>query len=277
MVITMMVGILSAAVLLLIYGVLPEVKKFMKHKQFDIYLIILAFLSGALAPTIRLIGLTHSTVLNLVIITSFQIPITALMSHWILKEKLTKSYFVGVSLLILGLIMYSTQCFQTPFQVVPADALLLLSSFTYACGDMIYKKKLTHVPHEMILITRNMFGSIILMVGIFLLALETKVQFTMSPQTFLYLSLIILLPIILGQMMWYKAMVKIKETEAVLLDASYAIFSSVIALLVLGEMMTWYQLAGGVVILLGVVVSHIHIRKHKVHKDLFIMQRFKMH
>ena len=162
LVVIFITGALSALVVLFVYGILPEVKKLMRFKKQEPYLFLIALLAGALAPSCNLFGLTHSSVLNYVLISSLQVPMAAFLSFIILREQITPSYIVSLFFLALGMIIYSTHFFQSTFHFSWNDLFFAVAAFSFALSDVLYKKKVSHLPHELVLIMRNTVGALVI-------------------------------------------------------------------------------------------------------------------
>ncbi|MEK7644461.1 MAG: DMT family transporter, partial [Patescibacteria group bacterium] len=175
-VLTFLTEILSVAVLIFVFGFFPELKKYlaMKKKKNLIYLVGMGIFAGVLGPLLNLTGLRHSSVINLVVLVSLQTPFTVLLSYIFLKEKITINYFAGVVLSVLGIAIYGTDFFQIPLQFTWNDLYFVAAALAFSAGDVLYKKKLSHISHEMVLISRNLFGALIIFLAIALFSGETR-------------------------------------------------------------------------------------------------------
>ena len=91
------------------------------------------------------------------------------------------------------------------------------------------------------------------------------------------MGLIVLLPIIAAQGLWYFSLEKIKNTEAALLNSLYPIFATLIAFFALHENIVWYQILGGGIMIGGLMISHVHFSHHKMYPDHLRLQSFKHH
>lgn len=278
LVLTFMTEILSVAVLLFVFGFFPEIKKYlaMKKKKM-IYLLAMGVFAGVLGPFLNLTGLLHSSVINLVILVSLQTPFTVLLSYFFLKEKITANYLIGVFMLVIGMCVYSTNFFQIPMQFTWNDLYFVAAALAFSIGDVLYKKKLSHISHEMVLIGRNLFGALIIFLIITLFSAEAHINVSFDSVSTIGIILIVLIPIIAAQTLWYGSLEKIKTTQAAVFDSMYAIFASIIAFVVLRESITSYQLFGGLIMVLGLIISQLHLRLHFLDGYRMKLQSFKQH
>jgi drug/metabolite transporter (DMT)-like permease len=91
------------------------------------------------------------------------------------------------------------------------------------------------------------------------------------------IALIVLFPIIAAQSLWYISLEKIKNADAALLTSLYPLFAALIAYFALNENIAWYQMIGGAIMIVGLIISHYHLALHKIHKDHIHLQGFKYH
>lgn len=278
-VLTFMTEILSVAVLVFIFGFFPELKKYlaMKKKKNIIYLVGMGVFAGVLGPLFNLTGLQHSTVINLVVLISLQTPFTVLLSYIFLKEKISISYFIGVIISIFGIGIYGTNFFQLPLQFTWNDLYFVAAALAFSAGDVLYKKKLSHISHEMVLISRNLFGALIIFLTITIFSVEAHFDVSFDQVSTIGIILIVLIPIIIAQSLWYGSLEKIKTTQAAVFDSMYFVFASIIAFIVLREDISVYQFLGGLVMVTGLIISQLNLRIHFLDNYRLKLQSFKQH
>lgn len=269
--------LISAIALLFIFGFIPEIKKIWQFRHQDPYLIVIALFSGAVAPACNLYGLQHSSVINLVLINTIQTPIAVFLSLLLLKEKVDWRYVLGLLCMMFGITIYSTQCFQTTFQFSWNDLFFVAAAVIFAVSDVLYKKHINHISHEVVLIIRNSFGSIFVFIIMMFLSLETHVSISFDNQSLIGMGLIVLVPIITAQALWYTSLEKIDNTEAALYSSLYAVFAAIIAFISLGETIVWYQILGGLIMVLGLMLSHLNPEKWRFHMPHLKLIHFKNH
>jgi drug/metabolite transporter (DMT)-like permease len=135
----------------------------------------------------------------------------------------------------------------------------------------------SHLPHEMVLIVRNMVGSLIIFLVMTFLSVESGLQVSFDTESLIGMVLIVLFPIIIAQGLWYFSLEKIKSTDAALLHSFYPIFATLIAFFILHESILWHQILGGGIIIGGLMISQVHFSHHHMYADHLRLQNFKHH
>ena len=119
------------------------------------------------------------------------------------------------------------------------------------------KKYLHHLPPEVLVVSRNMIGGLVLLV--FGFGDVTAISY--SIQIPVYLIGLAIFGVILSQMLWYFALEHTKATNVGLASISIPIFGTFFAAIFLGERLVGYQIAGGLLVLLGLVAMEIHLNQ----------------
>lgn len=271
----LIVGISTSIVLLLIFGVVPELKQYLKHKKQGPHLVLMGLLSGAIAPLCIGMGLAHSTVLNSVLLTSLQIPFSALLSRFVLKEKISGIYKLGLGIFLVGIVFYTTNFFQNAISFTTFDLFFIAAAVCYGLADILYKKKLSHLHFEQILLSRSLFGAFFLFIFNVIVTSSHQVAFPTSEHTLLLLAVIVFIPILVGQRLWYLALKNIPAAKASMYISLYPIFAALFGIWILHEeIMVTSLLAGGIMIV-GLIIAQFHFRKHPAHSQHIHLQHFK--
>ena len=100
---------------------------------------------------------------------------TAILAAIVLKEKITIQKILGVIIMLTGIYVVTSEGFTTGFQFQRGDLLLLLASLVWAVGSIIYKKYITHIPMELVLIIRFMTGSIVFGLVLFVVQSQSSI------------------------------------------------------------------------------------------------------
>ena len=255
----------SGIVLALYFGVGTELKRILKLGKRGLIFLVVALLSSVVAPLATFAGLQTSPVLNMVLFMSLQAPITATLSALFLKERINYQYVVGVGLMLVGILLYVTEFGRTALSFSLADGYFLLAATSFAISDVVYKKYLSHTSPELVLVARNVTGS--LLIGIFLsiFASEHLINISLSGRSWLFIGLIALFPIIIGQLLWYKGLKHLRGAQVGVVSGLYPVLSALIAFGVLREPVSLAQLGGALVIMVGLVITNLHFKHHRVH------------
>lgn len=278
-VVSFLTEILTGALLLFSFGFLPEMKKFLRLRERRALWIVIAlgFFAGTIGPVAMQMGFAHSSVLNGVLLLSLQSPLVIILSRFFLKEKIRNNHIIGIFFVMIGLVAYNTDLFTARPHFSPFDVYFLIAAVVYALSVVIYKKKLSHVSHELALIIRNLFGGLMIFAGITLFSLESNVRVSFDMQSLIGITLIVAIPILAAQTLWYTSLEKIKSTEAAFFDTLYPLFAASIAFLVRGETITSEQIIGGSIMMFGVLLSQVHWHGHLTAWREVRLQQFKQH
>lgn len=278
-VVAFLTEILTGVILLFSFGIYPELKKIRKlhgHKALYIF-IAMGLLAGVGGPLAMQIGYTHSTVLNGVLLMSLQTPMVIILARVFLNEKIHLTHVLGIIVSVVGLIGYATNLFKIVPQFSTSDGFFLLSAIAFAFSDILYKKKISHVSHELVLIVRNLIGGITIFAGMIFFSVEKNILVSFDETSLMAIGLIVLVPIILAQSLWYSSLTKIKAYEAAFYNTLYPLFAAAIAFVILGESMSIEQFVGGSILMLGVLISQLHWHHTGSRWQEFRLQHFKQH
>jgi drug/metabolite transporter (DMT)-like permease len=252
-----------------------EIRETSRH-DFKIIAVISVF-SSVVAPLLYLVGLAMTSVANTVLIARVDAVLMSIMAVMFLKERTTVHQVTGTIVMFLGVAYTATHGFSAMTALNAGDMLILLSAASFAVGNTLFKKYMRHIPPEVIVTMRNIFGAVILF-GLSLLVMEPSAFYTFGSSvtaTFVYalIGLVIFVKIA-GQLLWYKALeitTATRVSTAVLLSPVIGVFYAVV---LLGETLVQSQIIGGILIATGLVIVEIHIRsvksplRHKFHLRL---------
>jgi drug/metabolite transporter (DMT)-like permease len=232
-------------------------------------LFMIGILSSAIAPVLFLVGLKLTTLTNTVLISRAEGVIMSVLAVFMLKETITKHQIAGTAVMFFGIWFISAAAAPAAGSAGLAgigDILVFLSAAAYAVSNVLFKRYLHHLPPEVIVSLRNVFGALTLLVAVLFVSLipgmSLPVSDVLNPGVALMLGFAIL-AMITGQLMWYSAL---EKTSASRVSAAI-LFSPVIgvayAVAFLGETVGPQHLVGGVLIVAGLVLMEYHTRKVK--------------
>ncbi len=282
-VVTLLTELITAALLIFIFGFFPELKKYSKLTRTKgmSALVGMGVLAGVCGPLFSLIGYSNSAVLNGVLLITLQSPIVILGSAFFLREKIRWNHTLGMIVLIIGLIAYETKFFLVWPQFVWNDLFFFLSAVAFAASNIIYKKHLSHISHELVLIIRNLIGGLLIFAGLILFSTEGAVRVSFDFQSLTGIGLIVLVPIIIAQSLWYTSLEKVKNSEAAFFDTLYPLFATLFAFILRHEVVSREQIIGGIIMIVGLMIAQIHWRRMPgepiLHRNHVRLQYFKQH
>ncbi|WP_297536508.1 DMT family transporter [Thermococcus sp.] len=197
------------------------------------------FLTGlfatAIAYSLFSYGTRLSTAVNSAILTRFEVFYSFLISWLLLRERITGRAVVSALALIAGVFLVVA---QGRVSLLKGDVLLLLTPLFWQLGHAIAKR--TDYSPVTIATLRNTFGGLLLLVPAFI----TGFAFTK-------LALAEGLIIALTQSLWYLAIARINLSKATAILTPAPALTVLVSIVLLGESVTPYHLAGLALITLG--------------------------
>ncbi|NMG08183.1 DMT family transporter [Brasilonema sp. UFV-L1] len=231
-------------------------------------LTIVAILSGALAPGLIFQALALTQVNNVILVGRLELPLTLILSVWLLKERVNLWEVMGAIASLVGVTL--TIILQPPgqammnvgsFHLGVGELLAALGSVAAVASTIIVSKgRLSEIPLGIYSIFRTALGTVIFF--FFALALYGKEHFmdALSPFLWQWMLLYGLVIVVLGQLLWLKGLRTCMVSVASLVGSFTPVVGIVAAYLILGEAPTKAQYIGGSLIVVGIFLSQIGIR-----------------
>jgi drug/metabolite transporter (DMT)-like permease len=258
---------LSVLVLLLFFGFLPEAKKLKKLPSKDLFwLFIISILSAVIAPLLLLKGLKITTATSTIIISSLEPVLTGLIAFILLKESLSKHQIAGAILMFLGILVIATKGLNSSISFNQGDTLILIAALFWALSTNIFKKHLSHIRPDLIVLARNSIGAITIFLIIpFIFNIQHSIPSPLDKTVIIPLIIFSLFTIVIAQLLWYKALKQISATLASSLSLLRPFFALMLAALILKEDLYTYHLLGGLLATPGLILTIQHHQKHRHH------------
>lgn len=265
-------------VLLLIYGKDLSRSALKKLSLSDWFGVVgVAILAGALAPGLIFSALDITMVNNVVLISRIEPPIVLALSVFLLKERVNVWIVAGAVISFIGVVL--TIVLQEPENVQNmmmevVESQIGLGEFMAAGGaialaiaTIISKVKLKAIPLSIFNIFRTAIGTIVFFVVVIGLFGPSHFTDVFSPflwQWMLFYSLVI---VVGGQLSWFQGL-KTTGAADVSLASSFSPIAGILsAYLLLGEAPTMAQYIGGTVIMIGIVLNQVGVKKLAAEKE----------
>ena len=253
-------SLLSALVLVFFMRVFHKMRECKCLTKRDILAIIfIGLVSGFMADLLFMMGLNETFVSNAVLLSRTNPLFMALFAVVFFREKISLHQIVGTGIMILGIYVIATQGFTLGLASRWADLLLISAGFLWALGNTVMKKYLSHTPPEVIVLGKTRIAGVALL--FFSFSHVGEVTFTMN--IVLNLLGLALISGVVGTLLWYKALELTSESNVGLTAFSIPLFSIIYANMFLGEMLAPYQIVGGALILVGLLILEIHLSQLK--------------
>jgi len=227
-------------------------------------LIVVAALSGALAPAMFFFALEKTAVNNVVLIGRIEPPITLALSVLILKERVNRQIILGAVLAFVGVILTivlqpadNSMISMAGFNIGQGELMTAVGAIALAISSIVSKIKLNTIPLGIFTIFRTAVGTLIffsLTVKLFGMAHFIDVFTPIVWQWMLLYGAII---VVGGQLAWFKGLKTTDAADVSLASSISPIAGIIFAFVILGELPTMAHYIGGSVIILGIILNQM--------------------
>ncbi len=263
-------------VLVLLYGrQLNPITLGRLSRQEWIGLVIVALLSGALAPGLIFQALSQTAVNNVVLVGRLEPPLTLALSVWILKERVNRwevlgaiAAFFGVTITILLQPPTATMMAMGNTSIGVGEISAAVGAVALSISAIVGKRSLSRVPLGLLSIVRTSLGTVIFFCLALVLYGHDHFMEVLSPFLWQWMLLYGVLIVVVGQSFWLTG-VRASSLSMASLIASFTPIAGILsAYFILGEAPTQAQYIGGSVILLGIFLSQVGIQRQGFTKGM---------
>jgi len=265
------VGNLCALILLaLIYQrqLRPETLRQIRPAQWGI-LTAIAILSSAVVPTLIFTALSITAVNNVVLIGQIDTPIVLALSVLLLGDRVNRWVVGGALVAFCGVAL--TVLLQSPsgemvsmsggLQIGLGELLTLVAAIFKAISNLISKISLQAIPLGIFNVYRMLVGTIAFFIATILLYGAGHFMDVTSPFLWRWMLVYSAVIVVGGQLAWFSGLRQSNASEVSLATAFNPLAGVLAAYLILGEAPTTAQYIGGAVILGGIVLNQIGVRR----------------
>jgi len=228
-------------------------------------LLLLSFTGIALFNTFVYVAGHHTTAINMALIGTTSSPIFATaMAAFFLKERLGFFRIIGMLICISGIVLLISKGsweVLTHFKFSIGDAWILAGSFAFAVYNILVRKKPSGISPLSFLWILFCIGTIMLLPFYLLEQNFTSYQTIWSAEL---LGSILYLGIgtsVLAFWSWNLAIAKLGAGRTVLFGNLIPVFSTLEAVFLLGEKMTFIHLLSGILVIAGLIIANITLKK----------------
>ena len=230
-------------------------------------LILVAILSGALAPGLIFQALSQTGVNNVVLVGRLEPPLALALSVWVLRERVNIWEIVGAITAFIGVTL--TIILQPPsinlmkmgaFSIGIGELLAAAGAIALATATIIAKKRLSRVPLGLYSIFRTGLGTVVFFVAALVLYGRDHFMDVFSPFLWQWMLIYGAVIVVAGQFFWVAGLRASTVSVASLVASFTPIAGILAAYFILGEVPTQAQYIGGSVILVGIFLSQIGIQ-----------------
>lgn len=248
-----------ATVILFPFAIKPLLADWQVIKEHRLYIAITSLLGVSLFNTLIYIASHTTSVMSLSLIAiSFPIFVI-ILSRIFYSEAITANKYVGVLLVLVGIITLVTKGNLTILKnidLVVGDLWMLLGAITFAVYSLLVKKK----PQQL---SSRSFQLITFLIGVLFLAPfylweENHSNFeihSISSNTLYAILYIGLFASLVSYFLWGKAVATIGPTKSSMIYCTLPIFSGISAYIFLGEVLENIHIISMLLILVGVLTA----------------------
>ena len=225
----------------------------------------LALTSGAIAPAMMFTAISRTSVTNIVLIETVEIPLGLLLAWMLYREKSSGSAVLGALCAVGG--VATTLVLQTgasPERMAAArmqsgvgsgEFLALAATVLLVCGAEIGRKQLQTIPLGVFSVFRNLVGALFFFgLGLFFFGLEHFAD-VFSPLLWGWMILYGGIVVACGQLAWFAGIKRVRPADIATASSFSPIAGVLFAGLILGEVPMPAQLIGGGIILAGIAIA----------------------
>ena len=241
--------VVLAFVIFFVFIVISGNLKIIELKDKKIYLIIFGILQAGTMLTFFISLLKASVSIAVLLLYTAPVYIT-ILSPWILKEKSTKKGIIALFLSILGILLI-VDPEKLDFQYYSIGILAgIASGIIYAFQIMISKyASSTYSGYTQAFWSFLIAILILLPVGI--------APFDVVHENLGYLILLSIFPTILAVSLYFNGLKRVKTQNASILGLIEPLSAVILAVLILGEQISTFEMIGGALILAGAALVTI--------------------
>ena len=248
-------------------------------------MVILAVLSGVIGPTLFFIGLMLTAVINVVLISTVDIPLTLLLAWVMSKEKPTFGGIFAALFAVAGiLVTFFLHQAQMPeamkltmvnlgdgpvakiLTTLPksGEICIALATFFTVYSVIFSRQALRNVPTGIYSVFRMIVGAFIFFFVVIIMLGWVHFIDIFNPFLLEWMAVYGGGIIALGLYLWYKALKETTASDIAVANSFQPIAGVFFAFLILGEIPQMGQIVGGCLILIGIGIGlYATLRKKK--------------
>jgi drug/metabolite transporter (DMT)-like permease len=202
---------------------------------------------GSIATQFLFVTSTKLTTAANSIFLQYTAPIyVVLLAYWLLREKPTRSDWIAMGIIFLGMILFFGDQLST--EGFYGNVLAMLSGVTAAIMMVSFRAQKDGSPEDSILIASLVIA---------ILGFPAVLKETWTVTNWLSIAYLGVIQIGLAFILFTKGIKHIPALEANLIGTLEPVFNPVWVYLFLGELMGKFALMGGLIVLTGVIVSAV--------------------
>lgn len=234
-------------------------------------ILFIAGLSGPfISQILQYIGLELTTASDALLLLNLTPIFAVILAAPILNEKITFEKVVGLVLATIGamLIVMNTTPESTTFDLwrLLGDLIVIVSTFFFAINGIAGKIAVKSVDAISTTFYSILFAVPFIWISATLLD-DVTVLLTMSAQTWLIVMWVGIVNTVIAFILYYESMKHIDASLVQIMLNLIAVWGVLMSIFVLNETVTYLQVFGGVVTVIGVIIAQLAQARRKSNED----------
>lgn len=204
------------------------------------------------------LAVNYTTTINAAIVDAMTPAVAAILGYILLKDRLTKLQTFGIFISFFGVLWIITGGSISTLVTLTfntGDIIMLAGIIFWAVYSVIIKKHSHKFPSVAGLVMTMIIGSVILIPIAAVEWVTIGFPAVFNWEILLGIAYIGIFPSALALLAWYRGVAEIGPSKASVFFNLVPVFTTIMAVLFLGEIFTYHQLFGGIVVLTGVYLS----------------------
>ena len=219
-------------------------------------LVVLAVLSGAVAPSLVYLALEKTTVTSVLLMGRIEPPLALVLSVLLFKVKVDRWAVTGTAVTVLGAVtIYALQYRADPMALGLGELQAALAAVAWVAAALLSTRFLHRVPLGIFTVMRTAVGTVVFFVVALYLFGADHFQDAFSPFLWKWMLVYGAIIVVAGQICWFEGIATTSMSQITLANSFTPVAGVIFAVLLVGEKPGVAVLVGGGIIVLGIVIA----------------------
>lgn len=235
---------------------LAQKQSFQKTKKNYLLILVISICGAAIAPSLFFVGLTHASASDAALIANGEVFFSVLLAMIFFKERLGKIGYVATVLILVGMIIVTTDLNFSDFtlqQLHYQDMLLILSMLFWGIDNNLSRilAQKIHVA-KIAQIKSAIGGTILFVIAVFVFGVSLNIELSEIP------PILVLGMVGFATSLYFflQSLKRINTVRTVLIFSMSSIFGLIAASVFLQEQISWYQITAAGIMIFGVYLMN---------------------
>ena len=234
-------------------------------------ILLVAGLSGPfISQILQYIGLELSTASDAILLLNLTPIFAVILAAPVLNEKITIEKAVGLVLATIGaiLVVMNTAPENTTFDILRllGAIIVIVSTFFFAINGIVGKIAIKSIDAVSITFYSTLIAVPFIWISATLLD-DVTVLLTMSVQAWLVVIWVAIVNTVIAFILYYESMKHIEASLIQIMLNLIAVWGVLMSIFVLNETVTYLQIFGGAITVLGVIIAQMAQKRRKSNED----------